>query len=165
MNFNQSQTYKNLQSLYAELLQSSTKYNIFSIRAERDVYIGIENVWNKFLLSPLEMRNFIDEVGSGYVGSYFDVGNVLQYSYPEYWIEILGKRIKKVHIKDFDTSIGNINGFKPLLQGDVNWRKVVKALMDVEYDSFITAELSPYKTCPEQLVYDTSRHMDEILKF
>lgn len=61
------------------------------------VSVGIENVWNKFLLSPLEMRGFIDAVGSDYVGSYFDVGNVVYSGYPEHWISILNKRIKKVH--------------------------------------------------------------------
>ncbi len=131
---------------------------------QNNIYIGIENVWNKFLLSPIEMRNFIDEIGSEYVKCYFDVGNVLQYSYPEYWIEVLGKYIKKVHVKDYDISIGNISGFKPLLQGDVDWAKVMKALRSVGYDDFITAELVPYKTTPEMLALDTSRHMDEIFK-
>ena len=59
------------------------------------VAIAIENVWNKFLLSPLELRTFIDEIGSDYVGSYFDVGNVVHNGYPEHWIRILGERIKK----------------------------------------------------------------------
>ena len=67
---------------------------------ELKVSIGVENVWNKFLLSPLEMRDFIDKVGSDYVGSYFDVGNVLYCGYPEHWIKILNKRIKKVHFKN-----------------------------------------------------------------
>src|SRR5690606_39194915 len=61
------------------------------------VSIAIENVWNKFLLSPLELKQFIDAVNSDYVGSYFDVGNVVHSGYPEHWIQILGSRIKKVH--------------------------------------------------------------------
>lgn len=65
------------------------------------VEIGLENVWNKFLVSPMEMRDFIDKVDSKYVGSYFDVGNVLFNGYPEHWITILGDRIKKVHFKDY----------------------------------------------------------------
>lgn len=127
------------------------------------VHIGIENVWNKFLLSPLEMKAFIEEIGSSYVGAYFDVGNVLAYSYPEYWIEILERYIVRVHVKDFDTSIGNITGFKNLLQGDVNWVKVMEALRRIKYKGYVTAELTPYKTCPEIIAHDTSSHMDRIL--
>jgi len=77
--------------------------------------IGIENVWNKFLLSPVEFRDFIDEINSNSVGAYLDVANVLVFGYPEQWIKILGKRIKKVHVKDFKCSIGNIDGFTTFL--------------------------------------------------
>lgn len=133
--------------------------------AERyKVNIGIENVWNKFLLSPLEMRDFIDKLGSDYLGAYFDVGNTLLTGYPEHWIRILGKRIKKVHIKDFKRAIGNVNGFCDLLEGDVNWAEVMKALREVGYNDYITAEiLPPYSQHPEALIYNTSRSMDFIL--
>jgi hexulose-6-phosphate isomerase len=127
---------------------------------EEKVYIGIENVWNKFLLSPLEMKKFIDEIGSPYVKFYFDVGNVLAFSYPEYWIEILGEYIVRVHVKDFDTSIGNIQGFKNLFEGDVNWPKVIEALRRAKYEGYLTAELNPYKTHPEMLAYDASKRLD-----
>lgn len=127
------------------------------------VNIGIENVWNKFLLSPLEMKEFIDEIGSNYVGSYFDVGNVLLFGYPEHWIRILGKRIKKVHIKDFKVSVGNINGVCDLLNGDVNWSEVMKAIRDIGYNDYIIAEVTPYKENPEALIYNTSTSMDFIL--
>jgi len=128
------------------------------------VNIGIENVWNKFLLSPLEMRDFIDKIGSEYVGSYFDVGNTLLLGYPEQWIQILGKRIRRVHIKDFKIAVGNVNGFCDLLEGDVNWSGVIKALRKIGYDSFLTAEiLPPYKEHPEALIFNTSRSMDFIL--
>jgi len=127
---------------------------------EEKVYIGIENVWNKFLLSPLEMKKFIDEIGSPYVKFYFDVGNVLAFSYPEYWIETLGEYIVRVHIKDFDTSIGNIQGFKNLFEGDVNWPKVIEALRRAKYEGYLTAELTPYRTHPEMLAYDASKRLD-----
>ena len=108
---------------------------------EMQVSVGIENVWNKFLLSPLEMRDFIDKAASSYVGSYFDVGNVLYSGYPEQWVKILGSRIKKVHFKDFKRSIGTIDGFVDLLEGDVNYPAVMKALQEVGYDGWVTAEV------------------------
>jgi len=92
------------------------------------------------------------------------VGNVLLTGYPEHWIKILGKRIKKVHIKDFRREAGGIKGFVDLLEGDVNWKKVISALKDVGYDDYITAEIIPaYSHYPEVLIYNTSRSMDYIL--
>ena len=131
---------------------------------EFGVTVCVENVWNKFLLSPLEMRDFIDKIGSPYVAAYFDVGNVLLTGYPEHWIRILGKRIKRVHIKDFRRSVGNLSGFVDLLEGDVNWPEVMAAFGDVGYDGYITAEmLPPYGHHPEALIYNTSKAMDFIL--
>ena len=127
------------------------------------VNIGVENVWNKFLLSPLEMADFIDKTGSRYVGCYFDVGNVLVSGFPEQWIRILGKRVKKIHLKDFRCNVGNINGFCNLLEGDVNWPEVIKALKDVGYDDFLIAEMFVGKHYPESLIRQTSLAMDYIL--
>jgi hexulose-6-phosphate isomerase len=111
---------------------------------ETGVAICIENVWNRFLLSPLEMRDFIDSFGSAMVGAYFDVGNVLLTGYPEHWIRILGERIKRVHVKDFKRSAGTAEGFVNLLEGDVNFETVKEALADVGYDGYVTAELLPF---------------------
>ncbi len=128
------------------------------------VNIGMENVWNKFLLSPLEMRNFIDEIASDYVGAYFDVGNVLLTGYPEQWIRILGKRIKKVHFKDFRVACGTGEGFVDLLEGDVNWPEVISALREVGYDDYVVAEMIPgYTHCPDVRCKITSQAMDAIL--
>jgi L-ribulose-5-phosphate 3-epimerase len=128
------------------------------------VYLGIENVWNKFLLSPLEMARIVDEIKMPYVGAFFDVGNVLVNGFPQQWIRILGRRIRKVHIKDFKTSIGNIQGFTTLLNGDVNWPAVVEALKEIGYDGYLVAEVGPpNKTFPEHLIEDTSRAMTKIL--
>lgn len=132
---------------------------------KRKVTICVENVWNKFLLSPLEMKGFIDDIGSPYVQAYFDVGNVLLTGYPEHWIRILGKRIKRVHFKDFRKSVGNINGFVDLLEGDVNWKEVMKAFEEITYDGYATAEMMPpYPHAPEALIRNTSLAMDYILK-
>lgn len=133
--------------------------------AERlGVAIGLENVWNKFLLSPVEMRDFIDKIGSEYVGSYFDVGNVLYAGYPEHWVRLLGSRIKKVHFKDYRTAAGGLHGFVDLLAGDVNYPAVVKALAEVGYDGWVSAEMIPnYKHHTEAIIYNTSCAMDYIL--
>jgi L-ribulose-5-phosphate 3-epimerase len=109
------------------------------------VSIAVENVWNKFLLSPLEMRDFIDSFGSEMVGSYFDVGNVLLTGYPDQWIKILGSRVKRVHIKDFNLSAGTAEGFVDLLEGDVDFEAVKKALSDIGYNGYVTAEMLPYQ--------------------
>lgn len=127
---------------------------------KQGVRIGIENVWNKFLLSPLEMRQFIDELGSPYAGAYFDAGNVLVMGYPDQWIRILGKRIYRVHVKDFKTHIGNISGFSNPLQGNVPWAKVNDALRQVGYDGYITAEVEGYPGYPELGL----KHIAESLK-
>ncbi|HZQ80879.1 MAG TPA: sugar phosphate isomerase/epimerase family protein [Gaiellaceae bacterium] len=122
---------------------------------EVDVLLCIENVWTKFLLSPLEFRRFVDELDHPLVGVYFDVGNVLAHGYPEQWIRILGSRIKRVHIKDYKRAVGTEHGFTGLLQGDVDWPEVMAALREIGYDSYLTAEvLPPYPHDPFQLVYD-----------
>ena len=133
------------------------------IAEEYKINIGIENVWNKMLLSPLEMRDFIDKIGSDYVGSYFDVGNVVITGYPEHWIRILGKRIKKVHFKDYRCNPGGLNCMVDLLSGDVNWPEVMKAFADIGYDGWAAGEMIPqYQHCPDQLIYNTSKSMDAI---
>ena len=133
---------------------------------EHGVTIGVENVWNKFLLSPLEMRDFIDSFGSANVGSYFDVGNTLATGYPEHWIAILGERIKRVHFKDWRRAVGTVDGFVDILSGDVDWAAVMKALGRAGYEGWVAAEMIPpvpfYKHCPEVLIRNTSTAMDAV---
>ena len=132
--------------------------------AARGVTIGLEYVWNKFLLRPLEFRRIIDEINKPTVQAYFDVGNVLIAGFPEQWIRILGERIKAVHFKDFKRSIGTIDGFIDLLEGDVAWDRVMAALKAIGYDGAVTAEMMPpYQYFPLQLLDATSRAMDRIL--
>jgi L-ribulose-5-phosphate 3-epimerase len=134
--------------------------------ARRKVKIGVENVWNKFLLSPLEMRGFVDQFESEWVGAYFDVGNALAAGYPEHWIEILAGRILRVHFKDYRRAVGSVDGFCDLLSGDVHWEAVMRALRSTGYSGWATAEMIPpvpfYKHCPEVLIGNTSRAMDAI---
>lgn len=131
---------------------------------EYSINIGLENVWNNFLLSPIEMRNFIDEIESPFVGAYFDVGNVVVNGHPEHWIKILGSRIKKVHFKDYRIDPGGLGGFVDLLSGDVNWPLVMGAFEKAGYNSWVTAEmLPPYKHYSDQIIYNTSQSMSRIL--
>jgi L-ribulose-5-phosphate 3-epimerase len=108
------------------------------------VSLCIENVWNKFLLSPLEMRDFIDSFKSKFVGAYFDIGNVLLTGFPEQWISILAKRIKRIHVKDFKRSIGTADGFVDLLEGDVDFGAVKNTLRKIRYNGYVTAEIIPF---------------------
>jgi L-ribulose-5-phosphate 3-epimerase len=112
---------------------------------ELGVKIAIENVWNQFLLSPLEAARFVDEFKSPAVGWHFDCGNVINYGWPEQWIRILGKRIQKLHIKEFSRQKrdkeGLWKGFNvPLLEGDNNWPAIMKALDDIRYAGWCITE-------------------------
>lgn len=109
------------------------------------VNLGIENVWNRFLLSPIEMRDFIDQFQSEWVGSYLDVGNVLLFGHPGDWIKTLGKRIKSVHMKDFRVTVGNLDGFVDLLSGDIDFKEIMPLFREIGYTGPFTAEIVPGK--------------------
>ncbi len=119
------------------------------------VKIAVENVWNNFLLSPLEAVRYIDQFKSPAVGAYFDIGNIVAYGWPEQWIKILGKRIAKVHIKEYSRKIadtqGKSAGFKvKLREGDVNWTAVMNALDEAGYQGWTNIEM-PGGDTPEGL--------------
>ena len=111
------------------------------------VDLCLENVWNGFFLSPVELADFVDSFSSQHLGVYFDVGNVLGYhQYPPHWIEILGERIKRVHVKDFRDEF-DWNGkysFCELGEGDVCWGETIRALKAIGYDQTVIAEMLPY---------------------
>jgi L-ribulose-5-phosphate 3-epimerase len=112
---------------------------------ECGVKIAIENVWNNFLLSPIEAARYVDEFKSPFVGWHFDVGNILIYGWPEQWIRILGPRIQKIHLKEFSRkkcdSEGRWKGFDvAFLEGDDNWPEVMKALRDINYPGWYITE-------------------------
>ncbi len=107
------------------------------------VYACAENVWNKFLASPLEFRQFLKDVGNPRVASYFDVGNVWNSGYPQHWIKILGRRIKRVHVKDFKRAVGTVEGFCNLGDGDVPLTESLKMLDRLGYNGPVTAEIFP----------------------
>src|SRR5580765_53642 len=112
---------------------------------ELGVKIAIENVWNQFLLSPLEAARYVDEFKSTAVGWHFDIGNIINYGWPEQWIRVLGPRIQKLHVKEFSRKKrdkeGLWKGFDvPLGEGDNNWPAVMKALDDIGYHGWAMAE-------------------------
>lgn len=111
---------------------------LIPLAKELEVVIAVENVWNKFLLSPLEFARYIDELDSPWVKAYFDVGNVIIYGFSQDWIRTLGKRIAKVHLKDFKR-----DGYQwaDLGDGDVNWKQVSAALNEIGYRDFLTPEV------------------------
>jgi L-ribulose-5-phosphate 3-epimerase len=130
------------------------------------INVGLENVWNGFFTSPFDMKNFIDRLNCQYIGAYFDVGNVIAFSNAEYWIEILGARIRKIHVKDFKLNSGINRGgcFVNLLEGDVHWNKVIPALCKAGYDGYLTAELDIMPESPQYLYKITSEALDIIIK-
>lgn len=121
------------------------------------VGLAVENVWNRFLLSPREMRELVDAVDHPLIGAYFDVGNVLLFGYSAQWIEILGRRVRKVHVKDFQRQVGTGAGFCQLLDGDADYPKVMAALRATGYDDYLTSEVSGDIT-------ETAQRLDAILK-
>ena len=127
------------------------------------VVLALENVWNRFLQSPLEMARYIDELGSEYVGAYFDVANVLRLGYPQDWLRVLGARVKGVHFKDFRRDIDTILGFTHLLHGDVDWPAVVAALKGIGYQGFVTVEVAALAADPEKGLRDAKSSLDRIL--
>jgi L-ribulose-5-phosphate 3-epimerase len=122
--------------------QKVIQEKILPLATELKVAVGIEEVWNKFLLSPLELARYVDEFKSPYVKAYLDVGNMLFYGYPQDWVRTLGKRIWRVHLKDF--KLARDEGrflWKNLGEGDVDWPAVRKAFADVGYTGWMTCEV------------------------
>jgi hexulose-6-phosphate isomerase len=121
------------------------------------VQVAVENVWNKFLLSPVEFRDYVDGFRSPWVKAYFDVGNIFLYGFPQHWIRTLGPRIVRVHLKDFDVRTMQ---FVPLREGSLNWPAVRQALADVGYDGYLTAEV---RGGDEALLRGVSEALDKII--
>lgn len=131
----------------------------------QEIYLLVENVWNNFLLSPLEMARYIDELDSPWVAAYFDVGNVVRFGYPEHWIPVLGERIKRVHIKEYSRdkqlNEGLWKGFEVEMgEGSIDWPAVRQSLIDIDYRGWITAEVGGGG---EARMRDISERMDQVL--
>jgi hexulose-6-phosphate isomerase len=131
-----------------------------------NVRICIENVWNNFLLSPIEACRYVDQFNSPQAGFYFDCGNILVYGWPEQWIRILGPRIGRIHIKEFSRTKadaeGRWKGFNvQLTEGDVNWAEVMKEARKSYRGRWLTTEQGSSRT-PDELT-GLSRRLDRIL--
>jgi hexulose-6-phosphate isomerase len=132
---------------------------LIPLAADLKIVIAIEEVWNKFLLSPLEMATYIDEFHSPWIKAWFDVGNVLLYGYPQDWIRALGKRIVKVHLKDFKRSEDGY-AWVNLGDGDVDWPAVRQAFAEVGYAGSAVTEL---EKGDEAYLRDVSNRVDRLL--
>ena len=144
---------------YGDAYERSQKHirKLLPLAEELKIVIAVENVWNKFLLSPLEFARYVDEFESPWLKAYFDVGNVIIHGYAQDWIRTLGKRIVKIHLKDFKRK-----GYqwKNLLEGDVNWKQVRLALGEIGYDGYLTPEL---RGGDEAYLKDLSGRIDKII--
>jgi hexulose-6-phosphate isomerase len=122
--------------------QKVIKERILPQAQELKVVVAIEEVWNKFLLSPPEHARYVDELASPWVKAYLDVGNMVFYGYPQDWIRTLGPRIVRVHLKDFQLDRPNGRfSWKNLGEGDIDWPEVRRALAEVGYDGWVTTEI------------------------
>jgi hexulose-6-phosphate isomerase len=146
---------------YRDALERSQRNirRLLPLARELNVIIGIENVWNDFLLSPVEFAAYVDSFKSPWVRAYFDVGNIALYGFPQDWIRTLGKRIVKIHLKDFSFR-KNLAAFVPLREGDVNWPAVYKSLAEIGFSGTATCELP---AGDEAYLREVGRRVDRIL--
>jgi L-ribulose-5-phosphate 3-epimerase len=157
----------NAQAPYAEAHRRAREgvRQLIPTAEELKVPILIEEVWNNFLLSPLEFNAFVDSFRSRWVQAYFDVGNVVPFGWPEDWIRTLGRRIKKIHLKDFKGGPGLFGGIKGefvnLRDGSVNWPEVRRALSEIGFNDYVTCEL---RGGDEAYLRDVSQRVDKILR-
>jgi hexulose-6-phosphate isomerase len=154
---------------YQQVWDTSSKSleELLPLAEDHGVVLGLENVWSKFLVGPVETKAFIDQFDSPYLRAYFDVGNVLISGHPEHWIEILGDRIAAVQVKNFSRQDagGVLHGFgDDLLEGDVNWDAVKAALRAIDYRGPITAEMLPFSRLPDMVLPDMDLARDTGIK-
>ena len=135
------------------------------IAEELNVDLCMENVWNGFFYSPIELRDFVDSFDSDRLGVYLDIGNLIGYQqHPPHWVELLNSRIKRVQIKDFQENFDWTGSFSfcDIGAGDVPWKETIEALKTIEYKSTIIAEMLPWD---ETILSRTSAAMDQLFKF
>jgi hexulose-6-phosphate isomerase len=132
---------------------------------KQGIKILIENVWASFLISALDMQRFIDEIGNPWVGSHYDVGNVMRWGVAEHWVQVLGKRIGKIDIKEFSVEVAMTKGLRagfqtPIGEGSINWPAVREELERLEYRGWAAAEVQGGDW---GYLADVARRMDKVL--
>ena len=157
----------NPQTSYADAYKRSQEQirKLLPLAEKSKIIIAVENVWNKFLLSPLEFATYVDSFQSPYLKAYFDVGNIQLYGYPADWIRTLGPRIAKVHLKDFhnrrNALVGtNVPEWVNLRDGDLDWKDIHKAFQEIGYKGYATVEL---KRGDEKYLRDLANRVELIL--
>jgi L-ribulose-5-phosphate 3-epimerase len=144
--------------------QRVIRERLLPLARDLKVIIAVEEVWNKFLLSPIEFAKYVDEFNSPWVKAYFDVGNVVFYAFPQDWIRTLGSRIVKVHLKDFKLDRQNGRFTWPNIgEGDIDWPEVRRAFADIKYSGYMTTELSRGEGDPATYLKDVSARVDRFL--
>ena len=135
------------------------------IAEDLNIDLCMENVWNGFFYSPIELRDFVDSFDSDRLGVYLDIGNLIGYQqYPPHWVELLNSRIKRVQIKDFQENFDWTGSFSfcDIGAGDVPWKETIAALNAIQYKSTIIAEMLPWD---ETILSRTSAAMDQLFNF
>lgn len=137
---------------------------VLPLAEELEVKIAFENVWGSFLLSPLEAARYVDEFESDRVGWYFDIGNIVNYGWPEQWIRILGERILKLDVKDFSRTLRDLQGLSygfgvEIGEGDVDWAACNRALREIGYEGWASAEVGGGDRAR---LADIKRRMDDV---
>jgi hexulose-6-phosphate isomerase len=147
-----------------ERSQRVIKERLLPMARDLKVIIAVEEVWNKFLLSPIEFAKYVDEFDSPWVKAYFDVGNVVFYAFPQDWIRTLGSRIVKVHLKDFklDRQSGRFT-WPNIGEGDIDWPELRRAFADIKYTGYVTTELSRGNGDAGAYLKDVSARLDRFL--
>ena len=145
---------------YGEAWERSQKNvrTLLPLARELQVTIAVENVWNKFLLSPLEFAKYVDQFDDPWLKAYIDVGNMIQFGFAQDWLRTVGKRIVRIHLKDFKRKENRFTA--TLLEGDVNWPQVRKALDEIGYRGYLTPELGEGD---EAYLTDLVKRIDKII--
>ena len=150
------ENYRETQEIVRRGIPAAEKHNVM---------ILCENVWASYLIEPMGMARFIDEIDHPLVGIYFDVGNVVRWGWPEHWLEVIGKRAKKLDIKEYDLKLAMNQGMRagfgvPLGEGSIEWAKVRSQLKAMNYQGWATAEV---KGGDEKRLAEIAAQMDQVL--